>query len=89
VSYDHDELRVTRAELADRPGFTGVTLRPDGRLGIFIRGRGYFVGPMTPDQLRDLAERALATADLLEARAEAAGEQALGELERIVVAGHG
>lgn len=79
-----DPISVRRGELVDRPDYTGATLRNDGTLGLYIRGRGYACGPMTPDQLRAFAEHALAVADLIERRGEDAARMATADLERIV-----
>lgn len=79
-----DPVTVRRSELVDRPDYTGISLRNDGTLGLYTRGRGLVCGPMAPDQLRAFAEHALAVADLVERRGEDAARDATAELARIV-----
>jgi hypothetical protein len=77
---DDGQVVVNHAELRDGPTFTGPTLRGDGRVGIFIRGRGLFAGPLLPEQLRALAWSAMRIADDLDRQAEAAGDAVLQQL---------
>lgn len=81
-------LFVRHSELVDGREFTGPTLRPDGTIGIYIRGRGLSCGPLSPDQLRAFAHQALGIADTIEAGAHEAASQASAELERIVGGGY-
>jgi hypothetical protein len=78
-----DPVSVRFAELADRRDYTGATLRPDGTLGLYIRGRGMACGPLSPDQLRAFAHIALGIADAIETQADDAAAMALQELMEI------
>ena len=79
--------RLCHGELRDQPSFSGIAIRVDGTLSLLIRGRGLIYGPMSPNQMREIAHRLLATADAREAKLALAGDAALAELATIVTAG--
>lgn len=80
-------LIVRHVTLKDQPTHTGPVLRPDGYLGVFCRGVGLDVGPLSPSDLRQFANAAFCIAAQLEERADHAAATAADQLAAIVAEG--
>jgi hypothetical protein len=82
-----DSVPLRHGEWKDHADFSGFSCRADGTICLLIKGRGLILGPMSADDMREIAHHLLATADVIGAREHAAGDAALAELANLTAEG--